>query len=185
MQLPDIGARLQAAHIQNLLQTPAEKTNGHQGEEYTNGDDHEGENGVADPLDGDYLARYRTEHLIAEVKLLRSKNRELTMSNTEKDKQIKLYQRQLSIVKRALVMAKRKKSESLRRSSVEIDPNPTLKALLTADGDHPLPKPNGSLTLTPVIRKSDEQHHEEDEDDEMPDAPLEPTVIIKTESSDE
>ena len=88
---------------------------------------------------------------MAEIQLLRSQNRELLVSNSEKDKQIRLYQKQLSVVKRALALTKKKSAAAAqsvsseapkRKNSTEdssgggaavLQQNPTLKALLSQD----------------------------------------------------
>ena len=88
---------------------------------------------------------------MAEIQLLRSQNRELLTSNSEKDKQIRLYQKQLSVVKRALALTKKKSAAAAqsvsseapkRKNSTEdssgggaavLQQNPTLKALLSQD----------------------------------------------------
>ena len=77
---------------------------------------------------------------------------ELLVSNSEKDKQIRLYQKQLSVVKRALALTKKKLAAAAaqsvsseapkRKNSTEdssgggaavLQQNPTLKALLSQD----------------------------------------------------
>ena len=55
---------------------------------------------------------------MAEIQLLRSQNRELLVSNSEKDKQIRLYQKQLSVVKRALALTKKKSAAAAAAQSV-------------------------------------------------------------------
>ena len=84
---------------------------------------------------------------------MRSQNRKLLVSNSEKDKQIRLYQKQLSVVKRALALTKKKSAAAAaaqsvsseapkRKNSTEdssgggaavLQQNPTLKALLSQD----------------------------------------------------
>ena len=66
----------------------------------------------------DYLRPHQTENLMAEIQLLRSQNRELLVSNSEKDKQIRLYQKQVSVVRRALALTKKKPAVAAAAQSV-------------------------------------------------------------------
>ena len=195
MQLPDIGARLHAAHYQSMLLNASDRLNGAkkgEGDEVTvtitpsvrvengvNGDHAVNGSGSAEEGDDEYEG-YNVEMLLEEVKLWKSKHREVSAANEEKAQQIKSYQSQMSIMRLSLAEAKRRNNRNERRiESLEKNlesvstagessssQNPTLKALLsdtsfsrsisvTAAGKNPPrsaePKTSGSLTLTPVI----------------------------------